>query len=139
MTLMIRRVMGRDASTDTGGRCKIPRIAEAAMPKHKLNAQALVYPVSLVLVVVIGHYWFHWSDIVVGIILVLLIGDHELEKVTGKLDTILEEVTDRLDAITELVTIPEVEDHKSWSPSGQPWTATRTVEVILSADLSRYI
>jgi hypothetical protein len=86
------------------------------MSKHKINPQALVYPVSLILVVVVGHYWFHWSDIVVGIILVLMIGDHELEKVTDKLDT-----------ITELVKISDGEDHESWSPNGQHWTATRSL------------
>ncbi len=109
------------------------------MSKPKLS-QVLVYPISLILVIVVGHYWFHWSDIVIGIILVLMIGDHELEKVTDRLDAISETVTDKLDTITELVTISDGEDHeKSWSPKGQHWTATRTMGVILSADLSHYV
>jgi hypothetical protein len=76
------------------------------MSKHKINTQALVYPVSLVLVVVVGHYWFHWSDIVVGVILALMIGDHALEKVFSKLD-----------AITELLKAPaHNEERETWSP-----------------------
>jgi hypothetical protein len=88
------------------------------MSKHKINSQALVYPASLILVVVIGHYGFHWSDIVVGIILVLMIGEHELEK-----------VTDKLDAITELVQPSDDEDHESWSPNGQHWTVTQSLTI----------
>lgn len=55
-------------------------------------ADSLIHIVSLIVAGVVGHYWFHWSDTLVMFIMVLVIGHHELDKITDKLDAIAESV-----------------------------------------------
>jgi divalent metal cation (Fe/Co/Zn/Cd) transporter len=62
---------------------------------------ALIYAATLVAIVVVGHYW-HWSDLAVGFLLLLVIGGHELKEVTDKLDAILDSVESLKEMLEEL-------------------------------------
>jgi len=68
------------------------RISVRPASQRRRTVAALIYPVSLIVVAAVAHYWFHLSDSALAFMLVLIAGWHELDKITDRLDAINESV-----------------------------------------------
>ena len=63
----------------------------------------LIYPFSMIVAFLVAqHYWLHWSEALVGFIIILIIGEYERDKITNRLDAVAESVESLKESLEEL-------------------------------------
>lgn len=73
------------------------------MPRRAVSRiEAWIFPLLLIVAAVVGIHWFHMSDVEGAFFVAVLIGWHELDKITDKLDAIAESVESLKGSLEEL-------------------------------------